>query len=290
MYQAQGYMDVDPAKETVRAEPVFPPSGTDVTVHIVVHEGEPVFIRRVEIVGLTKTKESVVRRNLDLYPGERVSSEKIKESEQLLTNTGYFDPEAHPPVQITLEPDQGTMRDAIVHVQEGATGKFMAGVGLGSDSGLLGQLSLSEENFDIANWPSSWDDLVRGNAFRGGGQKLTSSLEPGTLNSYYSVSWLNPAVHDSDYSFGVNLYSAGTTHREFDERRTGVSLVGGEALTKFIERTLTVGYEAISWNCTTNPAKDIEQDKDGGTQLRSCASRSARTGATTRAGVAGALG
>ena len=154
MYQAQGYMDVDPAKETVRAEPVFPPSGTDVTVRIAIHEGEPVFIRRVEIVGLTKTKESVVRRSVDIYPGERASSEKIKESQQLLTNTGYFDPEAHPPVQITLEPDQGALRDAIVRVQEGATGKFMAGVGLGSDSGLLGQLSLSEENFDIANWPS----------------------------------------------------------------------------------------------------------------------------------------
>ena len=145
-------------------------------MHIVIHEGEPVFIRRVEIVGLTKTKEVRGATALDIYPGERASSEKIKESEQLLTNTGYFDPQAHPPAQITLEPDKGAMRDAIVRVQEGATGKFMAGVGLGSDSGLLGQISVSEENFDIANWPSGWDPTLSEASSRGGaGRSSTSS-------------------------------------------------------------------------------------------------------------------
>ena len=69
-------------------------------------------------------------------------------------------------------------------------------------------------------------------------------------------------MHDSDYSFGVNLYSAGTTHREFDERRTGLSLVGGQALTKFIQRTITVGYEAISLSkLPDNPAADLERDE-----------------------------
>ena len=262
MYQQQGYMDVDAAKGTVQAEPVFAAAGTDVTVHVTIHEGDPVFIRRIEVRGLTKTKESVVRRNLTFYPGERASSEKITESEQLLTNTGYFDAQAHPPVQITLEPDQGAWRDAVVRVQEGPTGRFMVGAGLGSDSGLLGELSLVEDNFDIANVPSSWDDVWRGNAFRGGGQKLSVILRAGTQRSYFSISWLEPAFHDSNVSFGVNIYSTGTTRQNFDETRTGLSVVGGQQLTKFINRSITIGYESIDVdNIDTNAAMDIMRDK-----------------------------
>jgi outer membrane protein insertion porin family len=261
MYAQQGYMDVDQAKGTVQAEPVFAAAGTDVTVRITIHEGEPVFIRRIEVRGLTKTKESVVRRNLTFYPGERADSEKIKESEQLLTNTGYFDPQAHPPVQITLEPDQGALRDAIVQVQEGPTGRFMVGAGVGSDSGLLGELTLVEDNFDIGNWPSSWDDLWRGNAFRGGGQKLSILLSAGTLRSNYSVSWLDPAFKNGDYSIGVNLYSTDIARQKFYERRTGVSLVGGQQLTKFINRTITVGYESIDVHeIDTDAAMQIKAD------------------------------
>jgi len=261
MYQDQGYMDVDPRQGTLVAEPVFPPAGTDVTVRFVIREGEPVFIRRIRIVGLTKTRESVVRRALNFYPGERASRAKLKESEQLLINTGYFDPQARQPVQITLAPSAEAMRDAIVRVEEGPTGRFLVGAGLGSDSGLLGELSLVEENFDIANWPSNWDDFWRGNAFRGGGQKLSILLRAGTERSYYSISWLEPAVHNSDYSFGVNLYSTGIVRNEFDETRTGFSLVGGQRLTKFINRTITVGYESIDIdNIATGASSTIVRD------------------------------
>ncbi len=262
MYQQQGYMDVDAAKGTVKAEPVFAAAGTDVTVRVTIHEGQPVFIRRIEIKGLTKTKESVVRRNLTFYPGQRASSTKIKESEQLLTNTGYFDPQAHPPVQITLEPDRGTMRDAVVRVQEGPTGRFMVGAGLGSDSGLLGELSLVEDNFDISNVPSNWNDIWRGNAFRGGGQKLSVILRAGTERSYFAISWLEPAFHDSKHSIGVNIYSTGTTRQNFDETRTGLSVLTGEQLTKFINRTVTVGYESVEVdNVDDDAAKEIKRDK-----------------------------
>jgi outer membrane protein insertion porin family len=262
MYHQQGYMDVDPARGTVTAQPVFAPAGTDVTARIIIQEGQPVFIRRIEVRGLTKTKESVVRRNLTFYPGQRADSEKIKESEQLLANTGYFDQQKQPPVDITLEPDQGAVRDAIVNVQEGPTGRFMVGAGVGSDSGLLGELSLEEDNFDIFSWPSQLSDLWRGNALRGGGQKLSVILRAGTQRSYYSLSWLDPAFRNSAYSVGVNLYSAGIVRDYWDETRTGASVTGGEQLTKFINRTITVGYESISIdNVDKKRAEEIQEDK-----------------------------
>lgn len=262
LYADQGYLDVEERKGNLRAEPVFPARGTDVKVRISITEGEPVFIRRVRIRGLTKTKESVVRRNLTIYPGERASRRDLDESERRLLNTGYFDPEVRRPVRITLQPDEGTLRDAVVEVQEGPTGRFLVGAGLGSESGLLGEFSLVEENFDLFNWPSDWDDFWRGNAFRGAGHRLSIILRAGTERSFYSVSFTNPSVYNTEYSFGTRLYSTGIARNEFDETRSGFSLSGGQRLGKFARRTLTLGHETIDIDDIDDEAsEEIKRDE-----------------------------
>jgi len=262
LYAEQGHLDVTPRKGNLQVEPVYPAEGTGVTVSIRIAEGEPVRIRRIHIRGLTKTREDVVRRNLNLYPGERATSEKIRESEKLLINTGFFDRQSRQPVQITLEPDEGTLRDAVVRVKEGPTGRLLLGAGLGSESGLIGEISLTEDNFDITNWPSSWRDLWQGNAFRGGGQQLTLILRAGTERSFYSVGWLNPSVNNTEYSAGGNLYSTGIARNEFDEMRTGLSASGGQRLSKFMRRELTVGYESIDIDDVDSAASgDILRDE-----------------------------
>jgi outer membrane protein insertion porin family len=262
LYANQGYMDVTSQKGNLTAQPAFEPAGAQVTVRFTVHEGEPIFIRRIQIRGLTKTRESVVRRDLTFYPGERASMEKIRESERRLLNTGYFDMQSERPVEITLEPDEGALRDAIVQVTEGATGGLRVGAGVGSESGLMGEVSLTEEDFDISNWPRSWDDLIRGNALRGGGQKLSLLLRPGTRRSYYSLSFLEPSVQDSDYSLGTSLYSAGLIRREFDETRTGLNVTGGQRVSDFLTHRLTVGYEQVGvGQVSSTAAEEIRRDK-----------------------------
>ncbi len=262
MYGNQGYMDVTPEKGSLLAEPVFDVENAQVTLRVRIDEGEPVFIRRVEIRGLTKTRESVVRRNLSIYPGERADLRKIKESERLLLNTGYFDMASPAPVDIFLEPDEGTVRDAVVRVQEGDTGRFLIGAGIGSESGVLGEISLVEENFDIGNWPDSWHDMLHGNALRGGGQKLTLVLRTGTERSYYSIGFLNPAVQDSDYSFGAEIYSAGVVHDEYDETRTGFSFSRGRRLSRYKGIGFTAGYESVEVDdVSNNAAPQIRRDR-----------------------------
>ncbi len=245
LYGEQGHVDVTRRKGNLVAEPLFDPELPEVTLRFHINEREPVYIRRVEIRGLTKTKEQVVRRNLAIYPGERATTGKLQQSEQLLINTGFFDLEAQRPVEITLEPDEGALRDAVVRVKEGSTGQLMLGAGIGTDTGVLGEISVREENFDLTNWPSEWSDLWRGNALRGGGQKLSLVLRSGTERSYYSLSFHDPAAWGSAYGLGGSLYSTGVAHEEFDELRTGISLTGSKRIAKFLHRNLTIGYETI---------------------------------------------
>jgi outer membrane protein insertion porin family len=140
------------------------------------------------------------------------------------------------------------MRDAVVDVQEGPTGRFLLSAGLGSDSGVLGGITLEEDNFDAANWPSSWNDIWQGNAFRGAGQRLSILLQAGTKRSFYAISWENPAVGNTEYGVGAVLYSRGMTRNEFDETRTGAAVTVSQHLSKFVRRTLTLGYESIDVN------------------------------------------
>ncbi|MHC4592421.1 MAG: BamA/OMP85 family outer membrane protein [Planctomycetota bacterium] len=245
LYAGQAHWDVTIEKGNLVAEELYSAAGTEVSLRFRITEGEPVFIRQIHIRGLTKTREPVVRRNLTFYPGERASADEFKESERVLLNTGYFDRTAPKPVEIALAPEPGPLRDAIVQVEEGPTGRLMVGAGVGSESGVIGSISIVEDNFDFWNWPDSWADFWHGNAFRGGGHRLTILLSAGTERSYYSIAFENPAVRNTEYSFGTNLYSRGTTRREWDETRTGLSVTGGEHTSRFAHRSVTIGYESV---------------------------------------------
>lgn len=254
LYANQGYWDVTAASGNLQVQEVLPQEGTDVALRFRIVEGEPVYIGRIQIRGLTKTKEAVVRRELTFYPGERASRAKFRESEHSLLNAGYFDRTAPRPVDISLAPSEGAVRDAIVRVNEGSTGRLMLTGGIGSDAGVMGGLMIEEDNFDFWNWPSSWADVWYGNAFRGAGQKLAISLNAGTERSYYSITFENPAVWNSEYSFGTSLYSRGIVRQVFDETRTGLSLTAGERLSKFARRSITVGYESVHVDNLPTPA------------------------------------
>jgi outer membrane protein insertion porin family len=245
LYADQGRVDVTQRKGNLAAQPVFAEVGPDVTVRFTIDETPPVYIRRIDIRGLSKTNEHVVRQNLTIYPGQLARASDLRESERLLLNTGFFDRESTVPVAITLEPDEGTMRDAVVEVVEGPTGRLMLGAGIGSDSGVIGELSVVENDFDIANWPAGWRDLWAGNALRGAGQQVSLTMQIGSQSSHFSLRFLEPSVCNTDYSFGAALYSALTGHSEYTDRRTGGSVTVGQRLWKYARRSVTLGYESI---------------------------------------------
>ncbi len=262
LYAEHGHVDVTQRKGNLSAERVLAEDRPEVDVRIRIGEGERVYIRRIEIRGLERTEEHVIRRQLNFYPGEIASTKKLRESELLLLNTGFFDMETRKPVDITLEPDEGTLRDAVVRVTEGPTGRLLLGGGVGSEAGVFGELSLVEENFHAGRWPSSWSDLWRGKAFRGGGHRLSMVLRAGTDSAYYSLSFLNPAVRDGKYSLGTQLYHTSSVQEEFEDVRTGFGVTGGRRLSKFMQRSLTLGFERIDINDVdaTAPA-EVQMDE-----------------------------
>lgn len=244
LYAAAGRPDCTRAKGNLSGVPVIAEEGALVTVRFRIVEGPLVRIGNIHVRGLMTTRENVVRRNLNFYPGQVATSTAFRESESLVTNTGAFD-RSRNAVQIELAPGDEEVRDAIVRVKEGPTANLIFSGGLSSRDGIFGEVSFTEDNLDILNWPSSWGDLVRGNAFRGAGHKLRVRLYASQESTYYAISFLNPAVYDSIYSFGTELYSTSRNRRDYDEARAGGAVTGGMRITKFITHSITLGYENV---------------------------------------------
>lgn len=122
--------------------------------------------------------------------------------------------------------------DVDTYLSEARTGRLMFGVGVNSDAGLIGNIVLSEQNFDILRPPTSWADVVNGTAWRGAGQKFKIEAMPGTQVSRYLVDWQDPYFLDSNWNFGVSGFYFTRYYRDWYEDRLGGRLRLGRQLTQ----------------------------------------------------------
>ena len=108
-----------------------------------------------------------------------------------------------------------------VFTNETQTGKLMVGVGVNSDAGLVGNVVIDEQNFDISRWPSSWEDFRDGTAFRGAGQRFRIEAAPGTLVQRYVISFQEPYLFDTPVSFSTSFSYFTRIYDNWFEARTG---------------------------------------------------------------------
>ena len=74
-------------------EPSFTPAGDDsLDVHFSITENNQVYIRNINIYGNDKTRENVIRRELDVFPGDLFRRTLMMRSMQKLHVLNYFDP------------------------------------------------------------------------------------------------------------------------------------------------------------------------------------------------------
>lgn len=144
--------------------------------------------------------------------------------------------------------------DVDIDVTEGRTGRLMFGVGVNSDAGVVGNIVLQEDNFNILRPPRSWSDIVNGTAWRGDGQSFRLELVPGTQVSRYLVSWQDPFFHDTDYSVGVSGFYYNRFFDDWTENRLGGRLNVGKLLNRYWSVGLAVRAENVDVSDFRAPA------------------------------------
>ena len=232
-----------------------------------VEEKQPVRIGEIRIEGNRLTQDKVIRRDLRFYPEEPVNTELIEKARKRLEGSGLFTPGS---VQIgTLPTEEENVRDILVRVDETETGNLIFGAGVSSNSGVVGNISFVQRNFDITDWPRSNEELWRGEAFRGAGQLFQIVLEPGTKLQRYRVDFREPHLADSDISLSLSGFFFQRERDSYDERRIGGNVGFGKEIREDLHAFLNLRVEGINISDVDADAPDDVWDVDGSSALTS---------------------
>ena len=114
------------------------------TIEIVydVGEGPRVYVERIDIIGNSRTKDKVIRREFRLAEGDAFNASLLRRSRQRLNDLQYFNN-----VQMNTSPGSAPDRTIVTtQVDERATGELTLGGGYSTDIGPLLSLGLRERN------------------------------------------------------------------------------------------------------------------------------------------------
>ncbi|NKQ40517.1 MAG: outer membrane protein assembly factor BamA [Sulfurovum sp.] len=145
--------------------------------------GARVIIGDVVIKGNKKTKDRVVRRYVDLAPGDIYNYTTIKESKKSLSRTGYFE-------KVVITPKKATSKkvNLEVDVKEAKTGAFTLSGGYGSADGWMVGGSVGDKN-------------IFGTGIEG-----KASIDYSKVTQSYGISFTEPRLLDSKYSLSAGIF------------------------------------------------------------------------------------
>jgi outer membrane protein insertion porin family len=221
------YLPADPIPDPdflrIREDRVFYRDAGKVELIYDVSEGKAVRVGRILLKGNDRTQDKVVERELRVAPGELYNSDQLLKAQDRLKATGLYQNVTVSPIPpVGAPPEAGSdVRDLLVEVTEADTARFLVGAGISSNSGIMGQISYEQKNFDIANWPSGTRELFSRKAFTGAGQTFRISVEPGTEVMRARIDFVEPYVFDQPYSFGNSIYLSDRRREDWDENRLG---------------------------------------------------------------------
>jgi outer membrane protein insertion porin family len=271
LYREQGYVDAE-----VRQSSKFTPEAEDdlVVVTFTVREGGQFRIGQVDVTGNETTKDKAVRRILDEYgftPGEWYNAKIApKEGGGLLEKyiqRGVVAEQAmiRPAKSAGGDPNS---RDARVDIKEGMTGMIRPGVGFSSDSGIIGQLIYEQRNFDVTDLPKNLSEVFfPWKAYRGGGERFSVRLEPGTRYSSYSVDFTDPYWNDQPITLDVQGRSWKWFRESYDESRLKGAFEFEQRMANYWRRSIGFRAENVEISSLNADAPQEIRDVEGYSQL-----------------------
>ncbi len=220
-----------------------------VNVNYEVVERQPATVGQIIIVGNKTTRQNVILRQIPLYPGQILTYPDLRVAEANLARLNIFEMDQEKGIRPTVEvldPDgPNPVKDILVTLNETRTGSLMFGLGVNSDAGLSGSIVLNERNFDITRLPTSWDDLLSGQAFRGAGQEFRIEAVPGQYIQRYTTSWREPFLFDSMWSLSLSGYYYEALYNEYTEERTGFRATLGRRISDYWQISETMRVENV---------------------------------------------
>ena len=179
-----------------RVEPQFTPVDEDsLDIHFPIVENHQISVRNISIAGNDHTRENIIRRELNIYPGDIFNREMLIRSQRNLLRLNYFSN-----VIPDMAPVDEDEVDLDIAVEEKSADRANANIGYSGVYGLSGGVGIEFANF------------------RGLGQQFTISYNIGSKYNFYSsqptsqfksfsISFVDPMIFDTPNRVGFSFYS-----------------------------------------------------------------------------------
>ncbi len=186
-----------------------------VSVDYSIEKGEEVYIRSINILDNTRTRDHVIRRELSLQEQSLYSVSKLKAARYEATRLGYFEDN----VEVLTHRVEGTedLLDVDIKVEERPTGFFSFGGGVSS-----------VENFLFAG------QIQESNLF-GYGKTLSLDAQIGGVTKVLSLNYRDPYFFGTNWLLDVSMYAHDRDYRDFERASRGISLGVGRRIKRYFQ-------------------------------------------------------
>lgn len=207
VYRDQGYAYANVTPNSAVHEDTL-----TVDLDLEVERGDLVYFERIEMVGNTRTRDKVIRRELRIFEGEKFSATAVNSSRARIFQLGFFE-------NVNITTNRGSSPDLMtvqVEVKEKSTGTFQIGAGFSSAESFIATAQISQNNF------------------LGNGQLLSISAQLSFgdfARQLATLQFYEPYFLDTQWSLGMNAYVTQRYYRDFARNSTGVSPSFGYPIT-----------------------------------------------------------
>lgn len=173
-------------------------------------KGNKVYFGAINVVGNSKTRDKVIRRELKFIEGELYNETRKRLSQENIQRLGFFDEVIF---KTSTPPEKPDQLNIDVVIKERNTGQLQLTAGYGNAQGL------------------SLGGSVQQNNFRGLGQTLGARIDATKNRQDYSLSLTEPYFYDSLWSAGFDIFYIENKERiNYDNRKTGAAVRFGHPI------------------------------------------------------------
>jgi outer membrane protein insertion porin family len=228
---------------TVRPRGDRNPQTRTVGVVFVLDEGVRAYIERINIRNNTRTRDYVIRREIDISEGDPYNRALVDRAERRIKNLNFFKT-----VKITNEPGSAPDRVVInVDVEEQSTGDFSVMGGYSTADGFMGQVSISERNLF------------------GTGRYAKASATVGQYIRGVEFNFVEPYLLDQRMSGGIDLFARETLsspYLSYGTENIGTNLKLGIPLREDLSLQLrySIYWQAITLTSSIDNCNNVNPD------------------------------
>lgn len=211
------FASVDPRVSVNRA-------ARTLSVSYAVEPGPVARVAAVMVRGNDKTRDRVIRREIEIAEGDPFDAAAIERSRRRIAALGFFD-------KVEVETIPGVSdSEAVVtfRVVERETGTFQIGAGFSTLESFVATAGIEQANLF------------------GTGQSLGLAAHLSAVRQLFRVRYVNPRVADTRWQLGVDMYNSRREWSGFVREAVGASATVGRPLGEHVTASLTYRLEEVS--------------------------------------------